>query len=223
MDNQQNTIQIGNKMSIQNLVQQVETGDFTANLAEASGMRLFLLILQNNPISKALIESMRKLPQGKETIFNRIKSHLEFQTESEYLNPFDFSVATYIYTLSEVDMDLGWKSTVMALQTPNLYWAHKMAKYVQDEIWIKQAISVDIEISEKLSAKGQFFISVSNATDQQITFFSMHETNHLNNKKVVKKWVDTFLSNVQLSSQDSKKANSDAQENYAFHISRKSA
>ena len=121
-------------MSLQHLFEKIEGIEFATNIDILSGFKIFLKALNADNTLLALVEELEKHPQQKQDVFQRIQFLLGVNEQAEYMHPYDAALAGYLYALSRVDIPLTHKAIEIILQTPQLWWARRLAKHLQEQM-----------------------------------------------------------------------------------------
>jgi hypothetical protein len=68
--------------------------------------------------------------ENKQRVFQRIPQLLPKNPQPEYVHPLDENLTGYLYALGQVDIYLAQEAAEKVLQTPNLFWARRLAKHI---------------------------------------------------------------------------------------------
>lgn len=120
-------------MSIKTAVKAMESIEFGAALDVADNFRIFYKALRGHPDMTSLLDALQKAPTEAQTILDRIIALLPQNPEPEYAHPFDATLAGYLYGLQNTHPSLAHDAALQIMQTPNLWWARKMAEQVLAE------------------------------------------------------------------------------------------
>lgn len=127
-------------MKLLELMQNIESSKFSAHLNVVSGFSVLQLALKHDETLRAAIEELQKSPQGKKQILDRLIELLDLNDHPEYAHPYDAAITSYLYVLSQTDNELADQAIEHILQTPRLWWASKLAKYLQENIATKLTV-----------------------------------------------------------------------------------
>ena len=139
-------------MTLQNLFKTIESFEFGARVGVASGFRTFGSIVCNQNEVKQLRDCIedgsvyRKLWERGVEICNR-------PIDQNYENPWDISIAAYLTIIQDYNPDEGQiLAEIIVEDTPNLFWARKVALIILSHEIQKQS---DIEqIKQLLQSTG---------------------------------------------------------------------
>jgi hypothetical protein len=133
-------------MNLAELLEQIEGRIFDAHLNTASGFGVLLMALERSEVLNELIAELRRQPQSKQIAFQHLTDLLKANDEPEYAHPYDAAIAGYLFALSCTDTKLTCEAIEAVLQTPQLWWSRRLAKYIRKNLSMSttQAKFVDI-------------------------------------------------------------------------------
>lgn len=117
---------------VENLFRKIETLEFEANLAVASGMTLFQINLSEHSDIQELISQLQKHPEYRNEVIRHINQLLAAEVEPGITHPNDFFIASYLWTLNSVDTTLAYRAATLILSTPQMVWARRIAKLIHE-------------------------------------------------------------------------------------------
>lgn len=117
-------------MNLPTIFEQIEGIKFQANLAVASGVRLFQLGLQTHETIRLLVSELKAAPQDRMLVYEHVLELLKCDSNPGYLNRCDIPIAAYLYVLSCVDQELAHAAARAVLKADSLKWAIRIADQV---------------------------------------------------------------------------------------------
>ena len=117
-------------MSLSKLLERIESRWFSAYINAASGLSVVRMEFESNELLEKLTNALQHSPQNKRLVFQRLLELLPQNDEPEYAHPHDVALAAYLEVLSRVDAGLKGKAIEQILQTPQLWWARRLAHYI---------------------------------------------------------------------------------------------
>lgn len=115
---------------IDEILQKIESVEFSALLGIASSFRLFCKILYDREEMKTLLKLSRKSPENRWLVFKRVTELARQEIDSQYENPNDTAISAYLIALSLVDLELAKTAARSVLLAQNCWWAEKYANYL---------------------------------------------------------------------------------------------
>lgn len=119
-------------MSLNEYFAEIESFEFGAQFSVFSGFRLVLLDLEENETLRELIRELRSDPEKQIVLAKRIQFLLQNRQDFDQI-AFDGTLASYIYSLRESDLEKGFLASKDVLNAPDLWWAAKLALLVRRE------------------------------------------------------------------------------------------
>ncbi len=119
-------------MTLSELMEQIEGRRFDAYLNAASGLSVLRMALEDSPFLRDLIAELQAHPENAQRVSQRISDLLKTADQPDY--SFDAALAAYLFALSRVDSALTHKAIEAILQTPQLWWARRLAQHLQTQI-----------------------------------------------------------------------------------------
>ena len=120
-------------MNLHDLTEHIESVRFDVELSLASGFSVLRMILEEHETLRALVNMLRDNPQDSQRILSRIEKLLSDNPKPEFAHPHDSALTGYLYALNQVNSDLAQTAIEKILQTPNLWWARRLAEHIQVE------------------------------------------------------------------------------------------
>ncbi len=117
-------------MSLDKVLEEIESLDFTTRLSILSGFSTVLLTLKNDQTIAQLISKLATSEENRQKVFQRILELLPQNPQPEYAHPLDENLTGYLFALNEVDAHLAQESAEKVFETPNLFWARRLAKHI---------------------------------------------------------------------------------------------
>jgi hypothetical protein len=117
-------------MNLDNLLNTIESSEFDANINILSGFNTMLRAMENDDVLNQLIVELRESPDKKRRVFERLLELLPQNPHPQYAHPRDVAVAAYLYSLQQIDGELGHRAAEHVLQTPRFWWAGRLAQYI---------------------------------------------------------------------------------------------
>jgi hypothetical protein len=115
---------------IDEIIQKIESVEFSALLGIASSFRLFCKILYDREEMKTLLKLSRKSPENRWLVFKRITELARQDIDLQYENPNDTAISAYLIALSLVDLELAKTAASSVLVAQNCWWSAKFANYL---------------------------------------------------------------------------------------------
>lgn len=121
-------------MTLTELMEQIEDRQFDAQLNAASGLSVFRMGLDEHQAVHQLAAELRMHPEYAQDVFQRISGLLKESDAPEHLHAHDAGIAAYLYVLSRVDATLTHRAIEAILDMPQLWWARRLAKHLQEQM-----------------------------------------------------------------------------------------
>lgn len=121
-------------MILNEIFEQIESHAFNARLDVASGFKVFMMGLKDEVILQTLIETIYKSFDKRQTTYQRMMALVDDNPNPETMHPYDASIAGYLYALEQVSSDEIRSTIDTILATPNLWWAKRLAQYIQEDL-----------------------------------------------------------------------------------------
>lgn len=115
-------------MTLNKLFSIIESVEFGLKLSAASGFSVVKMVLENDLTLQELIEVSKKSSENRAKVFERLVTLLEDNTEPEYMHDHDEALTAYLFVLSKTDENFVNLAADKMLQTPNLWWARRLAE-----------------------------------------------------------------------------------------------
>jgi hypothetical protein len=123
-------------MNLSEIFEQIEGPRFDATMNAASGLSVFQRALERDETLAQLRDEARKSAAHSQLVFQRLTSLLEADNSALHCQRFDAALAAYLYALNGVDFELAQEAIDAILQTPNLFWARRLAKHIREQATI---------------------------------------------------------------------------------------
>lgn len=117
-------------MKLHDLFEQIETLEFSLYLSVLSGFKSVLLMLEHDETVQQLIGDLEHSAENRQQVFMRVLDVLSKYDQPEYVQFSDETLTAYLYALNQVDTNLAQQAAERILQTPNLWWARRLAKHI---------------------------------------------------------------------------------------------
>jgi hypothetical protein len=135
---------------IDEIIQKIESVEFSVLLGIASSYRLFRKILYDREEMKALLKLLRESSENRWIVFTRVAKLAQSEIDLEYENPWDTALVAYLEALSLTDLELAKTAANPVLLAKNCWWAEKFARYlVQHETGKESQKSFKFPIDER--------------------------------------------------------------------------
>jgi hypothetical protein len=120
-------------MTLSDLLEQIESVHFAAQMNIFSGFRSFRRALADHEYVDALMDHLKRHPHDNERVFQRFLDLLDKNERPEFLHPYDPALACYLWVLGETNPRLAYSAVEHALRTPRLWWARRLAQYIVEK------------------------------------------------------------------------------------------
>ena len=114
-------------MTIRNLMQEIESPQFSARLNIANNLKTFLRATFSEEASQNLIKQLLDFPENRWPLFKRVAELSQKQIDTQYENPWDTALAVYIWALSLVHLEAAQTAADFSLQAENCWWARQVS------------------------------------------------------------------------------------------------
>lgn len=118
-------------MNLTDFFDNIESRHFAGNLRILSGFKVVLLVLQDDETLKQLVVHLQTAPEHQQVVLQHLLDLLTANDQPQYAHPFDAAIAAYLYALSQVDVELSQRAISAILETPQLWWARRLARQLQ--------------------------------------------------------------------------------------------
>jgi len=123
-------------MKLQELLKQIESVEFAAYLGVASGFSVVMLGLENSDTLAKLVNELQNTPEYKYQVIERLVKLLKVNDAPQNRHRYDLALTAYLYALNRVDAELAQQAIDAILQTPNLFWARRLARHIREQATI---------------------------------------------------------------------------------------
>jgi hypothetical protein len=117
------------KEALKGLFEIVEGNEFAAKIGVASRFSAFEAGIKAEPAIQALLGLVA--PQETNAVAKRLLVLCRRKIDDRYANPWDFAITSYLWILSNKEMELAKVAEVVA-ETPNLWWGKYLSDYLID-------------------------------------------------------------------------------------------
>jgi len=118
-------------MSLQNLLTEMESVKFQAEMEVFSSFGTFYSALQNNPLVQELISSIKASSELPREVFKRFLTILRNNPYPGYAHPDDVTLAAYLYVLDQVRLELARVAVEQASSSQDTWWTKQLATRLQ--------------------------------------------------------------------------------------------
>ncbi len=163
-------------MSLQEVMQAIESHRFAAELNLASGSSIFYRGLQNHRLFRELSDHVNEPGAGaREAILARLLQLSRQRIELQYGNPFDTAMTTYLTVLDQVENPETLSSAAEAVsKAPNCWWAAEASMRLQSKVKLhrlRQPFSLGkIEIESLFHSEAR---TLGRMTGYELSFLSV--------------------------------------------------
>ncbi len=137
-------------MNLTDYFNQIEGIRFAAGLGVLSGFKVLLLVLKDDETLKGLVNELRKSPESRQAVLQRIRELLPANPQPEYEHPHDAALAGYLYVLNRTAPDMALIAIEEILQTSQLWWARRLAEHIRETEIIKEASGEPLETIKEI-------------------------------------------------------------------------
>jgi len=117
-------------MKLDTLLEEIESLNFTIRLSILSGFNSVLATLERDETIKQFIAELALSSENMHQVFRRILELLSQNPQPEYAHPLDENITGLLYALQKVDAQLAQEAAEKVIETPNLFWARRLAKHI---------------------------------------------------------------------------------------------
>jgi hypothetical protein len=162
-------------MTLNDLLEQIESVHFAAQMNIFSGFRSFRRALVDHEYVNALMDYLRQHPHEIERVFQRFLDLLEKNDRPEFLHPYDPALACYLWVLGETSPRLVSLAVEQALRTPRLWWARKLAQHILEKAQKtgSQTIALGLKRAPNVVFSPRYVFSPT-LTDDEAIFLLYH-------------------------------------------------
>lgn len=114
----------------------IENNEFRVTLGLAGGFQVFLEILAENPASRELLMLLSNVDKRNATL-KRVAEIANRQIDLSYRNPYDITLAAYVWALWSWDTNLAEIAAGIVKEAPNTWWANLIAQQVIEKVGIR--------------------------------------------------------------------------------------
>jgi hypothetical protein len=116
-------------MTISEAMNEIESYEFAARLNVASDLRTFLRAAQTEPSVNDLLQELDS-PEKRLAVLSKVFELSQRQIDLSYENPWDSSLAIYVWSMSLKDLGLAKAAAETAIQAPQCWWAVKLSRKI---------------------------------------------------------------------------------------------
>ncbi|MBD1856455.1 MULTISPECIES: hypothetical protein [Leptolyngbya] len=146
-------------MKFDEVLRSLETTEFAAQANLASGYKTFIRFAYEHEAVTELLRKLSKSSRQRHLVLARIRHLAKKDFDLNYRNPWDVALATYMQTLSLVDLDLAQEGAAIVAKIPNCWWSNKTAQHFLTYSSFKE-IKSNTSVS-KYELRQEFFYSNS--------------------------------------------------------------
>jgi len=117
-------------MKLHDLIEQIETLEFSLRLSVLSGFKSVLFTLENDETFQQLTTTLQESHENVDAVFQRLLKVLSNHDQSDYILFADEAVTAYLYALNQQDTELATQAAEQISQTSGLFWARRLAKHI---------------------------------------------------------------------------------------------
>lgn len=119
-------------MSFQEIIRELESTEFQANISSVSGFRTVLTALSRLEIVQKLVDFLADSPANQQLVIEYIESRLpEYKAGSAH--PHDITLIALLYALDKVESTLSPTILETITSTKELFWARYMVQKIVSE------------------------------------------------------------------------------------------
>ena len=111
-------------MTLLKYFEEIESFEFGAQFAIFSGFSLVLSDMAENTTLQELVGELRQDGCKTNALLSRIRHLLQIRPRQDQI-AFDGSIASYLYCLRRVDLELGFRASQEILAVPDFWWSAK--------------------------------------------------------------------------------------------------
>jgi hypothetical protein len=113
-------------MTVEQVIEDVESPDFDVRVNLAAGLTLFIQILLQEPAMKTLLSEMR-WPDVRSHIESRVHELASVKFDDRYGDPHDAALAAHTWLFSIMAWDEAQPIAETVSHVPNTWWARKVS------------------------------------------------------------------------------------------------
>jgi len=121
-------------MSLRDLIQEVESHEFSGKLNMASDFRLFLRLANREESVRSLVGTMRSSGDHTEEILGRINDLTHLSIDPRYEHPYDAALAVYLWALYFAGSELSFSAANLVDGAPQCWYSKKLARRILEPI-----------------------------------------------------------------------------------------
>jgi hypothetical protein len=119
-------------MKLEDLMSEIESDDFFAELAIASDVNLFLRFARKRQVVRSLLTEIWANEKAQRLLAIRVINLLKREYDAAYVRPCDTALAIYVWALSAVQSPYAEAIAAETAASPHLWWAKQVARRVQE-------------------------------------------------------------------------------------------
>jgi hypothetical protein len=120
-------------MTLQEILSQIESIEFQANISSLSGFRTVLTAFSRTETLQQLLALLRDNPGNQQLVLDAIEAKLP-DYQPDYAHPHDITVAALVYALVQVESSLDLIPVIELIASKKeLFWARYMAQKIISE------------------------------------------------------------------------------------------
>jgi hypothetical protein len=119
-------------MTLQEIIQKLESTEFQANISSLSGFRTVLTALDSIEIVQDLVDFLADKPADQKLAIDFIKVKLS-DFEAGYAHPHDISITALLYALEKVESAVSLNILETIRERKEFFWARYMAQKIISE------------------------------------------------------------------------------------------
>jgi len=118
--------------SLDKLISEIESKDFYTNFMLFNSLDMLLKFFKSNETTKLLEEEIIINRDRVSILEDRIKKLWKLKTDTDYLHPFDHSIATYLYVIFKTHKEAVEPVLLFILknQLKNLWWTYIVYNFI---------------------------------------------------------------------------------------------
>jgi hypothetical protein len=114
-------------MTLESFFNEIESTSFAVRYSVASGFSTVKNGLKDDEILAALIKEIEHSPEKQQLVLERLIKLITENDNPTHRNRYDETLTGYLFVLSRTDEQRTQKAVNLILQTPNLWWARRLA------------------------------------------------------------------------------------------------
>jgi len=151
-------------MNLDTQFKQVESIEFAAYFLVAGNIRIFQIALDTSETSRSFITNLNERPSQRSLVADRLLELLQAEANPENLLVHDIAIAAYLYFLHATGYSTTSTLAIKVSERLNLWWAHRMSKY------ILEASATTTAIQDSIGDTEAFIYLSSQAAEQFVEF-----------------------------------------------------